>query len=57
MSMQIALSPEEAEELENVQDWVEMMADFEEQEGDHLIALGLKRSSDKRRIHDLKHRS
>lgn len=53
----IALSPEEADELENVQDWVELMADFEEQEGDHLIALGLKRSSDKRRIHDLKHRS
>jgi hypothetical protein len=54
---QIAISPEEAEELERVQSWVEMMADFEESEGDHLIAMAMK-YSDKRRIQDMsKHRS
>lgn len=54
---QIAISPEEAEELERVQSWVEMMADLEESEGDHLIAMAMK-YSDKRRIQDMsKHRS
>jgi len=40
--MQMALSPEDAAELEEVQSWVEMMADFEESEGDHLIALAMR---------------
>jgi len=52
----IALSPQEAAELEEVQSWVEMMADFEESEGDHLIAMAM-RYADKQRIHDAKHMS
>mmetsp|Transcript_1696 Transcript_1696/g.3499 ORF Transcript_1696/g.3499 Transcript_1696/m.3499 type:complete len:104 (-) Transcript_1696:86-397(-) len=52
----MAISPDEAEELENVQSWVEMMADLEESEGDHLIAMALK-FSDKKRIHELRSRA
>lgn len=53
--LQIAISPEEAEELENVQNWVELMADFEQSEGEHLIAMAMK-YADKKRLQDLKHR-
>jgi len=54
--LQMAISPDEAEELENVQSWVEMMADLEESEGDHLIAMALK-FSDKKRIYELRNRA
>jgi len=40
--LQMALSPEDAAELEEVEQWVQMMADFEESEGDHLIALAMR---------------
>lgn len=52
----VAMSPEDALELEEVQSWVEMMADFEESEGDHLIALAM-RYADKHRIQDAKQRA
>lgn len=40
--MQMAMSPEDAAELEDVQSWLELMADFEESEADHLVAMALK---------------
>lgn len=54
--LQVALSPEDAAELEEVDHWVQMMADFEESEGDHLIALAM-RFADKSRIQDVKQRA
>ncbi len=39
---QASLSPEEASELEEVQRWVETMAQLEGEEQDHLVALALK---------------
>jgi len=39
-----------------VEHWVQMMADFEESEGDHLIAMAM-RFADKARIQDVKQRA
>lgn len=50
--LQLAISPEEAEELEYVQSWVEMMADLEESEGEHLIGMALK-FADSRRLEEV----
>ncbi|KFM23255.1 hypothetical protein F751_3446 [Auxenochlorella protothecoides] len=49
---EVAVSPDELEELESVEAWVNMMAQIEEQEHEHLIALGL-RYADKQKLHDL----
>lgn len=38
----MALSPDQLEELEVVENWVELMADLEESEADHCIALALR---------------
>ena len=37
-----SVSPDEALELEAVDEWLEMMADFESAESDHLIALAMR---------------
>lgn len=37
-----SLSPEDALELDEVDNWLEMMADFESAESDHLIALAMR---------------
>ena len=39
---QVAISPEEEEELDMVDWWVNLQASFEEEEGDHLIALAMR---------------
>jgi hypothetical protein len=36
------MSPEDQLELEAVDEWLEMMADFEASESDHLIALAVR---------------
>jgi hypothetical protein len=40
----VATTPEEEEELGNVQRWVEMMADIDNEEVDHLVQLGIKKT-------------
>ncbi|KAG7673130.1 hypothetical protein Ndes2526B_g05295 [Nannochloris sp. 'desiccata'] len=51
-----SFSPEDQLEMEAVDEWLEMMADFESAESDHLIALAM-RFADKNRIHDVKQRA
>lgn len=42
LALQVSLSPAELEELETVESWVNLMADLEESEADHCIALALR---------------
>jgi hypothetical protein len=37
-----SVSPEDQLEMEAVDEWLEMMADFESAEADHLIALAMR---------------
>jgi hypothetical protein len=41
----ISVSPEDQLEMEAVDQWLEMMADFESAESDHLIALAMRYAS------------
>jgi hypothetical protein len=40
--LQSPLSSEDLDELEEVDNWVQMCADFEQEEQDHIIALALR---------------
>lgn len=51
--LQMGVSPDELEELEEVQSWLELMADLEGMEQDHLIELSL-RHADKSKIAQIK---
>lgn len=40
--MQLSVSPQELEELEEVESWVQLMTDLELEEETHMIEMALK---------------